>query len=316
MEGGEFERIARLRALYAGAHEGVELDTGDDAAILAPGIVLSVDAAVENVHFRRAWIGHGATWEDIGHRAAVAALSDLAAMGAQPRAMLQALTLPEGTPDELVEGIGRGFARVARAHGAPVIGGNLARGRDVTITTTVVGAKVGGTSLMRAGARVGDALYVTGELGAAALGLAVLETGGRKHADAERFVRRFLAPLPRVAEGLAVLGVAHAGIDVSDGLVQDVGHLCDASGVGAELEVASLPLARGHAVLAARLGRDPVLLALTGGEDFELVLAAPEGAVIAGATRLGRIVAGSGVVARGPDGKPIRLWAGGFDHFG
>nr|MDQ3036405.1 AIR synthase related protein [Myxococcota bacterium] len=102
---GEFERIARLRAIYGDAHEGVALGIGDDAAILEPGIVLSVDAAVEGVHFRRGWVSRGATWEDIGRRATVAALSDLAAMGATPRATLQALTLPDETPDEIVDGL-------------------------------------------------------------------------------------------------------------------------------------------------------------------------------------------------------------------
>lgn len=311
----EHERIALLRAIYGGPHAGVELGIGDDAAILAPGIVLSVDAAVEGVHFRREWIGRGATWEDIGRRATCAALSDLAAMGASPRAILQALTLPESTPDETMEGLARGAADAARAHGAPVIGGNLARGRDLSITTTVIGAAEG-SSLRRSGARVGDALYVTGELGAAALGLAALEEGAATDADARPFVRRFLAPSPRIEEARALLGVAHACVDVSDGLVQDLGHVCVASGVGAEIEVALLPLAPGHEALARRLGRDPMLCALTGGEDFELALAAPEGTVIAGATRIGRVVAGSGVVVRAADGSAMPLWTGGFDHFG
>lgn len=310
----EFERIARLRAIYGEAHEGVELGIGDDAAILAPGIVLSVDAAVEGVHFRREWVGRGASWEDVGRRAAIAALSDLAAMGATPRAMLQALTLPADTAEEVVDAIARGTADVASAHGAPVIGGNLARARDLTITTTVVGTNAG-ASLRRDGAQVGDALYVTGVLGAAALGLAALEAGLADDADAQPFVRRFLSPTPRIAEGRAALGIAHACVDVSDGLAQDALHLCVASGVGAELELALLPLAPGHGALARRLGRDEVQVVLSGGEDFELVLAAPEGAVLEGARRIGRVVEGRGVVVRAADGSGVAIEGGGFDHF-
>ncbi len=316
MKSSEFERIARLRGLYAHPkRDDVLVDIGDDAAVIEPGVVLSVDAAVESVHFHRAWIGKGATWEDIGRRAASAALSDLAAMGARPRAMLQSLTLPEDTEDEILEAIARGTAEIANRYDAKVIGGNLARGRDLTITTTVVGATDQAPLLRREGAVAGDALYVTGTIGAASLGLGALESGWGDAPETQGFVRRFLAPVPRIREGQWVRRRAHAAIDISDGLVQDVGHICKASRVGVEIDVSCLPLAEGHHVIASRLGRDPVQVALTGGEDFELAFAAVDGLTMDDVTRIGSFVSGDRVVVRAADGTSIRVDTSGFDHF-
>lgn len=312
---GEFERIARLRAIYGSGHPGVTIGIGDDAAVTSAGAVLSVDAQVEGVHFRRAWIERGlVSWRDVGRRASIAALSDLAAMGAAPRAMLQALVLPRSSRDDEVEGIAEGAAEVARAHGAPVIGGNLARGGELSITTTVIGDLEGAAPLRRDGARPGDVVWVTGTLGAAALGLAALERALRDGSALEgaeaRFVRRFVSPTARVAEARAVSDVATAAIDVSDGLVQDLEHVASASGVEIEIDPAALPREPGHDVIAARLGLDPLELALSGGEDFELVVVAPASVTIPGAERIGIVRAGRGV--RVPGRAPSR---GGFDHF-
>lgn len=317
MISSEFERISKLRAIYAWSENGgVTVDLGDDAAVIEPGIVLSVDASIEDVHFRRQWIGRGATWEDVGRRAAIAALSDLAAMGARPRAILQSLTLPRDTEDSILEALARGTAEIARRYGAKVVGGNLARGRDLTITTTVVGSTDAEPVLRRDGARPGDGLFVTGVLGAAHLGLRALEQGEGDAAEFQAYVRRFLEPVSRIREGQAARGLAHAAIDVSDGLVQDIEHLCVASGVGAEIELSSLPLLKDHAAVATRFHCDPMMAALSGGEDFELVFAAPGDIDIDGTTRIGRVVSAPGVVVRAADGSVIRMSERGFDHFG
>lgn len=317
---GEFERIARLRAIYGASHEGVAIGIGDDAAVTSSGQVLSVDAQVEGVHFRSEWIERGlVSWRDVGFRASIAALSDLAAMGAVPRAILQALVLPRSLDDAAVEAIAAGAAEAARSYGAPVIGGNLARGGEVSITTTVIGDMEGAAPLCRDGARPGDAVWVTGTLGAAALGLAVLEHALREGTpvgpEAAAFVRRFVAPSARVAEARALVGIARAAIDVSDGLEQDAGHVAAASGVELELDPSALPLAPGHEALARQLGLDPIELALSGGEDFELVVVAPEGAAIPGATRIGTVRPGSGVRVLGRAARPEHGQGGGFDHF-
>jgi thiamine-monophosphate kinase len=312
----ELERIARLRAIYGTPPPEVLLGIGDDAAILAPDLVLSVDSAVEHVHVCRAWIGRGATWSDVGRRAALAALSDLAAMGARPRAMLSALVLPPDLDDDALEALARGIAEAASAVGAPVVGGNLSRGRELVITTTVVGA-AGARTLCRAGAQPGDGIWVTGPLGAASLGLAALEAGLADDPDVAPFVARFFAPVPRHGVAESALSVARAAIDVSDGLVRDLGHVCRASGVGAVIDAPSLPLAPGHVALAKRLGRDPLALALGGGEDYELVFAAPDVPRMRElATRIGTFVAGPPEVSvRGEGGIPIALAATGYDHF-
>jgi thiamine-monophosphate kinase len=311
--GSERERIARLRSIH-GEAEGVAIGIGDDAAVLG-GSVLSVDAAIEDVHFRRAWIGRGASWRDVGRRAAIAALSDLAAMAARPRAMLSAIALPRGEEDEVLFAIAEGVAEAARAYGAPVIGGNLSAAREIGITTTVLG-EAGPTSLRRAGAAPGDLVWLTGDLGAPALAVAALEAG--RASEVAAFVRRLFHPRARIAEGLAAAAAgARAAIDVSDGLARDLGHLAEASGISAVVEIASLPLAPGLADAAASLGLDPVALALGGGEDYELLLTAPDSPALRAIARpIGRIEQGRGVRIVDANGAPISLGRTGHDHFG
>lgn len=334
----EFQRIARLRAELAGSDasasgSGVLLGIGDDAAVLARpagNLVLSVDAAVEGVHFRAGF----ADWATLGARALAAALSDLAAMGAQPRAALSALVLPPDFGDDQLAELARGQAQAATRHCCPVVGGNLARGSELSITTTVLG-EVAGVGLTRAGARPGDAIYVTGVLGAAALGLALLEPGAgasegaelRDDAACAAFVARWRAPVPRLVAGLQLVSCASAAIDVSDGLLQDLGHLCEASGVGAVLLADALPQLSGFAALARALGRDPLALMLTGGEDYELVYtlpasepagrAEPWAAARRAGTRIGEITGRDGVIElRDARGAALALPGPGYRHFG
>jgi thiamine-monophosphate kinase len=272
--------------------------------------VLSVDTAVEGVHFTRAL----ASWEQIGARAFTAAISDLAAMGAQPRAALLSLIVPRGLALEAFDGLIEGVARSARGYGCPVVGGNLSSGGEVSVTTTVIGS-CARAPLVRGGARAGDDIYVTGPLGSAALGLALLQRTAAERGPA--FVNAWREPRARIDAGLALAGRAHAAIDVSDGALQDLGHLTAASGVGAEIDAERVPLAPGFADLARALGLDPLALALFGGEDYELLYTLPQNSGDpAGGTRIGRVVAAPSVTrVLDPDGAPIALRGGGYRHF-
>jgi thiamine-monophosphate kinase len=287
-----------IRAFTRGAPrggEGVVLGIGDDAALLAPPdgewLAATVDAVVEGVHFDRRFAA-----EDVGWKSLAVNLSDLAAMGARPLWALCALAVPLGADPRRLAGVGRGLARCARRHGIALAGGNVTRAAALSVTVTAVGAVAPGRALTRGGARPGDVLLVSGTLGDAALGL---ERGAPPAA-----LRRQRRPLPRQALGQALAGLATAAIDVSDGLLHDLGHLCAASGVGAEVRIDALPVSAAHR-RAVRGRADPWALAAAGGEDYELLVAVPErrlarAAAAARATRtpltpIGRVVRGRGV---------------------
>lgn len=309
----EHALIEAIRARLDTSDARVSLGIGDDAAILAPtagGAVLSVDAAVEGVHFDRRWL----TLEEVGHRSVVAALSDLAAMGARPLAALSSLVLPRSMSDAEVLALVDGIAGAARAYDAPVVGGNVASGATLVLSTTVVGEAPPGGALLRGRARAGDAVHVTGTLGTAALGLAALAAGLPESETAAPFMARWRRPRARFDVREALLGVAHAAIDVSDGLLADLGQVCAASGVGAVIECARLPLAPGHDELAAALGQDPDAFALGGGEDYELVFTTAPDVRVPGATPIGHLREGRGVEARERDGRPRATGCHGFQH--
>ncbi|MBL0278420.1 MAG: thiamine-phosphate kinase [Anaeromyxobacter sp.] len=262
---GEFDLIAAFTRALPLAGEGVLLGPGDDAALLAapPGeeLVATVDAVEEGVHFDARF-----TPGDIGWKALAVNLSDLAAMGARPLWALVALGVPRGTRPARLAGVARGLGACARRFGVVVVGGNVTRAAGLSLTVTVVGAAPAGRALRRAGARPGDAVLVSGSLGEASLGL---EPGA-----APALRRRQRRPVPRLGLGRALAPFASAAIDVSDGLVQDLGHLCQASGVGASLRLAELPLSAAYR--RATAGRpDPWAAALSGGEDYELCLTVP-----------------------------------------
>jgi thiamine-monophosphate kinase len=310
---GEFALIDRfVRAVPTGG-EGVAVGPGDDAAVLRlrPGeeLVATVDAVVEGVHF-----GRRASPADVGWKALAVNLSDLAAMGARPLFALVALGLPAGTPEATVRGVARGLGACARAHRVAVVGGNVTRARDLSVTVTALGAVPASRAVLRAGARPGDLVAVTGTVGDAALGL--------RPGAAPALARRQRRPTPRIAAGLALAGLVRAAIDVSDGLAQDLGHLCRASGVGARIGLQDLPLSPAYRRAARRLA-DPWAPALAGGEDYELVVAiAPASlpAARAAAARartplavIGRFVRGRGVRVVGARGEPVSVPAG-HDH--
>ena len=338
MRSSELQRVERLAAIF-GAREakaGVLLGIGDDAAVLAAcaePLVWTVDAAVEGTHFRREWL----SFEDIGYRSTMAAASDLAAMGAEPLGVLSGLVLPDDVGDDEMAALARGQEEAASALGTAVVGGNLARGRELSITTTVLGRAP--APLLRRGARPGDALWLVGPVGLAAAGLRFLMEGRPIDDEvAAACVAAWRRPRARIPAGLALRGLAASAIDVSDGLARDAGHLAAASGTIAVIDVAALedassapdaPASPGREApslpagvlrsAAARLGVDAARLALFGGEDYALAVAAAEGAAIEGGVKIGTFEASptgrGGVVARSADGAREELREGGFDHF-
>lgn len=306
---GEFERIARLGSLF-GRLDPPDLGIGDDAAVLHDPrpLVVTVDAAVEGVHFDLRWIAP----DELAARAVESAVSDLAAMGATPTELLLAWSLPRDTTDAFVDALGAGSLRAARRLGMRVAGGNLTGGPVLSLTTTAMG-RATGPLLRRDGARPGDVLAVTGHPGAAAVGLQALMAGrGDEHGA---FVGRWRSPVARVAEGLAAGGRAHAAVDLSDGLAPDAHHMAVASGCALVIDVERLPMLPGQREAAAALGCDATELALHGGEDYELLGAGPANGFDERWTIIGEVRAGDGVlVRRGEEVTP--LVAAGWDHFG
>jgi len=330
---GEFELLDRMRARLPRPGPRVLLGSGDDAAVTVPGgaTATSVDALVEGVHFRRGWSDPG----QIGAKALAVALSDLAAMGAEPGEAYVVLGVPVDMDDDGCMELLDGMARIAAETGTTLAGGDLTRAAVLTLAVTVVGHAPAAENLVtRSGARPGDALVVTGELGGAAAGLLLLE---RQAADVPvegvpdargstgtALVARQLEPRPRLAAGRALAGAgATAMIDLSDGLGGDAGHIATASGVGLQIEADALPLAPGLAAIAAGAGRDPLELATSGGEDYELLAAIPPERLAAavtaiekqsgiGLTRVGTAAAGEGVEIRLPGGGLLK--PRGFDQ--
>jgi thiamine-monophosphate kinase len=323
--GPEFQLIEAFVAA-ARASPPAPAGPGDDAAVLSrpPGeICVTVDAVVEGVHFRRAQ----GTLGDVGHKALAVNLSDLAAMGARPRWALVALGVRRGFSLREARALGTGFGALARKTGTALIGGNVTRAPGLSLTVTVEGELGRQGALLRSGARPGDVVWVSGTLGDARLGLALLER--RSGAESLRLreqprlrtaaMNRLRRPWPRLELGAALAGVASSCIDLSDGLAQDAGHLARASGVALHLAADALPCS--PALMAAI--PDPVeraRFAAAGGEDYELLFTASRArrsAIVRLARRLrvplaaiGEVRPGRGVHLTGVPARRIR----GFDH--
>lgn len=314
----EFELIARY---FSRPVSSARLGVGDDAALLVPGagrqLAVSTDMLVAGRHF---YLDDPP--EAIGHKALAVNLSDLAAMGAQPRWALLALAIPKADEGWLAA-FSQGFFALAQRHGVELIGGDTTCG-PLNLCVTILGEVEAEQALTRAGARPGDDIWVSGQLGAAALGLAHLQGSLRlAPAEQEACLERLQRPQPRISLGRALRGLASAAIDVSDGLLADLGHLLARSGVGAELWFAHLPA---HPAVQVRLA-DALAqrCLLAGGDDYELCFTAPPAraaAVVAAAARagvnvshIGRIRPGSGIDLIGPEGTPMAITQRGYDHF-
>lgn len=324
---GEFELLAKLRERLPEGGPQVKLGSGDDAAVTVPGgaTATSVDAIVEGVHFRRG----EADLHTIGRKALATALSDLAAMGAEAGEAYVVLGAPADLSEPDFLALLDGLLELGAETGTTLAGGDVTRAPALTLAVTVVGhAPAPEGFVTRAGARPGDVLVLTGEIGGAAAGRLLLEhpdlAAAVPDATAAHLRDRQLDPRPRLRSGSALAAAgAHAMIDLSDGLAGDAGHLAQASGAALAIEAGSLPLAKGVAEVAVAAGRDPLELAAAGGEDYELLAALPAdrlaeasnavaGAAEATLTVVGSVAEGEGAEIRLPGGG--RLEAGGFDH--
>ena len=298
---------------------GVLSGPGDDCAVVRPStgrkLVLKVDELVERVHFDWRWFAP----HDVGHKALAAALSDLAAAGARPRWFLCALGVrPAADALRIAGGVARGMAALAKRHGCTLVGGNVTRADAWSVSITALGEA--DRPRGRGGARPGDAIILVGELGKAALGLRLLRTAGHRPGSRVRAaaIRAQLRPQPLVDAGLAAGSLAAAAVDVSDGFLRDLGHVCAANRCGAEVEVDSIPL--DPLVRAAGIE-----LALSGGEDYALLLAVHPRNVARLLLRLRRAGAPAARIGRFATGRGIRLLEGGklrplpkrlgWDHF-
>ncbi|HEY4136295.1 MAG TPA: thiamine-phosphate kinase [Alphaproteobacteria bacterium] len=332
MASGEFDVIARHFAPIARAFPGA-LDLKDDAALFDPPpgsrLVVTADAMVAGVHFLP---------DDppdlIARKLMRVNLSDLAAKGATPYACLLTICLPTGTAEAWIAAFAQGLAADARDYAFPLAGGDTtSTPGPLTLSLTAVGlAPAGRAPILRSGAQAGDLAFVTGTIGDAVLGLALQRGEWPALAEEHRaaLIGRYRLPQPRVAFGQALAGLGpakvHAAADVSDGLVADLGHICEASGVSARLEAARLPLSPAVAAALAQEGGETALARLlTGGDDYEIVFAAPpdaEAAILALAaaheltvTRIGRIESGQGVTVIDAAGKALSLPQKGYRHF-
>jgi thiamine-monophosphate kinase len=325
---GEFELLAKLRERLPHPGPRVHLGSGDDAAVTLPGgaTATSVDALIEGVHFRRG----EAEPQLIGRKALGTALSDLAAMGAEAGEAYVVLGAPPELDEEEFLALLDGMLSLAAETGTTLLGGDVTRAPALTLVLTVVGHAAAPEQLIgRGGGEPGDLLVLTGELGGAAAGRLLLErpdlAESVAEATAERLRARQLDPTPRLRSGRALAAAgARAMIDISDGLAGDAVHLAEASGAALRIEASSLPLAKGVAEVAAAAGRDPLELAASGGEDYELLAALPPERLGEASTRIGEaaettltpvgeVLAGEGVEIRLPGGG--QLQTAGFDHF-
>lgn len=314
----EFDLIARY---FTRATPGAVLGVGDDAALMCVSagmeLAVSTDMLVSGTHFLP-----DADPFMLGHKALAVNLSDMAAMGAVPRWATLALSLPAAEEDWLQQ-FSAGFFMLAEQHGVELVGGDTTRG-PLNLSVTIMGEVPRGAALRRSGAQVGDEIWVSGSLGEAALALAHLQgKAALPEAEFSTCATRLHQPVPRVALGLALRGVAHSAIDVSDGLLADLGHILECSNVAAEIAFAALPVSRAlQPYLGQQLGRRCML---AGGDDYELCFtaSAAQRAKVENIsarlglplTRIGTITAGAGCTVRAADGSAMTNEEQGYDHF-
>lgn len=331
---GEFGLIDRISKMLPSPRSDVLVGIGDDVAVLQSTgeecLLATCDSQVENVHFLRNRI----TPCQLGRKTAAINISDIAAMGGEPLWALVSLALPPETDVGFVDGLYEGMRDQLRLAGASIVGGNISRiSKDVVIDFCLLGRGNPSKLILRSGAREGDVIMVTGSLGDSRAGLELIlnpDTGVPD--DVRRFLEeRHLAPQPRLEEGrtLARWGKVTAMADVSDGLAGDIGHICDASGAGAEIRMADLPVSSACKEAALAAGKDAWDWALSGGEDYELLFTVSPDSVEEVrellrsetgtlCTAVGRIVSREeGVRVIRPDGRSVSAvsGSGGWDHF-
>lgn len=319
------EMVARSRSKASAPWQKLIVDIGDDAAAWQGDTSIqlaTVDSLIEGVHFPPGLL----PWRETGWKALAVNLSDIAAMGGVPRYALVSLALPGATEVDDVSLMYQGMIELAEQFKVAIVGGNVTNAPQVMINITVLGSAPAQTKhiLTRATARPGEKIAVTGYLGTAAAGLAILKGQGQAQADAEvsaQLIKAFQQPNPRIAEGqtLVANGVKTA-IDISDGLLSDLNHICQASRVGARLEIDHVPILP---LVKENLGDQALKLALAGGEDYELlftarseVVARVKQALACPVTVIGEIVAGKAEIALiDSQGRPFDLGKTGWDHF-
>ncbi|MEY4226319.1 MAG: thiamine-phosphate kinase [Actinomycetota bacterium] len=304
---------ALMRALadiVGGEAHGASGGIGDDAALIDPDLIWTVDAQVDGVHFRRDLSAPG----DVGWKALAVSISDCAAMGAAPVGALVSLVIADGDVTSL-EPIYAGLADCARTYGCPVVGGDVARGPGLVLSVSVLG-RAAVPPPRRAAARPGDVVAVTGDLGASAAGLAALtDPALRDLPGAADCMDRHRRPRPRLAEGARLARQVHAMMDVSDGLATDLPRIARRSGVALEVDLDALPVGEAVRAVAAARGIAAGAFAATGGEDYELVVALDPAAVAdcgVPLTVIGEVVAGPGEVRWSGAGADAALR--GWDH--
>ena len=318
----EFELIRRYFAELTPPREDVALGIGDDAALLAPPrgseVVVTTDTLVGGHHFP-----DDTDAQAIGWKALAVNLSDLAAMGAEPRWFTLALTLRMVDP-EWLSGFAAGLGAMAREAGVALVGGDTTQG-PLSMTVTAMGTVPAGKAIKRSGAKAGDVICVTGTLGDAALALRLGqgEAGGRgeaRSADLEHLRARLNRPVPRVAAGAALRDLAHAAIDLSDGLAGDLSHILDASGVGAEIRANKLPMSPAFKNLSEP--EDRLELQVAGGDDYELCVCLPPDNVAklrkrldVPLTEIGKVVKGKALTVLDVKGKKLSIQPFGYRHF-
>jgi len=309
---GEFELIERLVKGLRISRK-IILGPGDDCAILAPSKapqLFTIDSMIEGVHFRLGW----GPPEKLGAKALAVNLSDIAAMGGTPTACVINLAIREGLDARFFDRLYIGIRKTAQRYDTDVVGGNITHGDRLAITVALLGDA--SRNIMRRDlARIGDDVFVTGTVGDSAAGLAILDGKLKaRGATREYLIERHLNPTPRIEAGLALakLNPAPAAIDISDGLLQDLGHIAKRSGVGAEIDAASVPVSPAY----RKLMRDDLSLALGGGEDYELLFSVGSGhseqslsrALGVPVHRIGRIINGRRIMVRGTHNVKLRGW--------
>jgi thiamine-monophosphate kinase len=331
---GEFGLIRSIQKATRRHHSPALIGIGDDAAALrfsaSRTVLVTTDLLLENVHFDLTYTDY----YSLGWKSAAVNLSDIAAMGGVPRFCLSALGIPSRIPAEDILDFYRGFEQLLRLHKTTLVGGDTCSSRaGLFISVTALGEASESRIITRAGARPGDAIFVTGAPGESAAGLELLQlrsaARGMRNRKTEkrnpeaRLVERHLRPVPRVAEGilLARSGCASAMIDISDGLSSDLGHICEQSGVGAEVRADLIPVSKPLKEMEKRLSKPALQYLLSGGEDYELLFTVPRQRVkklrslALAATEIGTITKGSGMFVVDHNGRKQALLPQGYDHF-